>query len=120
VRGRGRVELAPVGTALGAHGALVGVDLDLVHRAQVDADAVIADGVALDAVAAAVDGDDEAVGARVADRRDDVLRARTSRDERGAAVDHAVEDASCVVVSGVPGAEDGAGQGDGIHASDYR
>src|SRR5205814_5514975 len=79
----------------------LGVYPDALHRRQVDHHAVVADGIPRYAMAAALDGDHEIVVTCEVDRRDHVRDAGAAGDDRGAAVDHPVEDGACGVVARV-------------------
>src|SRR5205807_282496 len=99
----GVVEVAPGAAALGAGGLRVRVDADAFHGRQVDDDAVVVGAEAGDAVAAAAHGQVEPVLAGEVHSRHNVAGIDTADDDPRTAVDHAVVDASCLVVVGVVG-----------------
>src|SRR5436190_8637512 len=103
---RGGVDLSPPRPALDAGDALVRVDVDAVHGAEVDADTGVDDGRAGDAVAAAVDGECDVLLAGDIYRGGDVAGAGAPGDEGGLAVDHRVEHRTGVVVRGVAGMDE--------------
>ena len=97
----GGVDLSPPRPALDARDRLIGIDVDAVHGAKVDADAGVDDRRARDAVAAAVDGQRHALLTSDVDGGDNIICAGATGDERGLAVDHPVEHRAGVVVPGV-------------------
>src|SRR5205823_6639627 len=99
--GGGGVELGPGHARLGPHGSGRRVDLDGAHRRQVDHQAALGDGLAGDVVAAAPDRHLAAGLPPETDGVDDVGRRGAAGDDRGVLVDHAVVDATGVVVTGV-------------------
>ena len=110
VRLGGGVELRPGEARPGAHGARGQVDLDPLERAHVDDEPVVDDAVAGAGVAAGADGDRQCLLAPVAQRGGDVARVADLGDQRGAAVNGAVEDGACVVVAVVAGGQDRPGE----------
>src|SRR5436190_446280 len=102
----GGVDRPPRRPALDAGDALVRVDVDAVHGAEVDADAGVDDGGAGDTMAAAVDGERDVLLTGDIDGSCDVVGARTAGDERGLAVDHRVEHRTGVVVRGIAGMDE--------------
>jgi hypothetical protein len=77
------------------------VDLDPVHRLQVDHDAAVRRREARDAVSAPADGDLEALAPGVREGGQDVTRGVAPRDEGRPCVDHHVPQAPGVVVAGI-------------------
>ena len=77
------------------------VDADPLHGREVDDDAAVAGAVAGGRVAAAAHGDRQPVVAGEADGGDDVGRAGAPRDQRGAAVEHAVPDHPRLLIAGI-------------------
>jgi hypothetical protein len=100
------VELAPGEPRPGAAGPPVWIDLNALHRAQVDHHPVVADGASGHVVTAAVHGDRQPGLARELHRRRDVGRAATARDHPRAPVDHPVERPSQLVVARIPRRDD--------------
>src|SRR5204862_3954244 len=100
---RRAVELAPGETGLGAAGLGIRVDVDALHQREVDHEAVVDGAVAGGRVAAGAHGDRQAVVAAVVHGGDHVFGGRAARDQRRMAVEEAVPDDSCFVVSGVTG-----------------
>jgi hypothetical protein len=107
---RGAVELAPAQARSGAHGAPGGVDLDPLHRRDVDHDAAVADREPDHAVTAAAHRQRQLALARVPDRRRDVGRRSAAGDDLGAAIDHRVEHSAGVLVARVAGHDRVAGE----------
>ena len=97
----GGVELAPRQAAPDPRGACLGIDVDGLHRPDVDHEPVVAARVAGRRVAAAADGHGKVVLAREEDRGHDVVGGRAAGDERRTLVDHPVEDGAGVVVATV-------------------
>ncbi len=110
VHGRLAVELAPERTALRARRLAGRVDVDALHRREVDHQRIVGDGAPGDVVAAAANRDVEALRASEADRVGDVRGVPAARDQRRPPVDHPVVDTSRVVVLGVSGVEDAPGK----------
>jgi hypothetical protein len=104
------VELAPGEPAFGARGACLRVDADPLHAAQVDADTRVDHRGAGDSVPAAVHRERQGLLARKVDREHDVIGRGATGDQRGLAVDHAVEDGAGLVVSGIARMEQLAGE----------
>ena len=99
----GGVDRAPGGAAADPHGAVRGVDDDVVDRAQVDAESPLDDRGAGDTVPAAVHRDGQPEPACEGQRRHDVARSAAAHDPSGVAVDHPVEDPTGLVVAGIGG-----------------
>ena len=97
----GPVDLAPGAAAADPDRPGLRVDLDPLHRGEVDHDAVVARPEAGPVVPAAAYGDQEVVVARKADHLGDVLGACAARDQRGVPVDHRVVDLAGGAVAGV-------------------
>ena len=93
------VEIAPGAPALDARGALLGIDVNPLHRGQVHHQPVVADRAAGDVVAAAADRDRQSLPAREVDRRDHVGHAGAPGDQRRPPVDHPVPDLARLVVA---------------------
>jgi hypothetical protein len=93
------VELTPVEARLGAHRARVRIDRDALHAAHVDHQTVVDHGRTGHAMTTAVHRQPHVLRARVLDRGDDVVGGAAHRDQRRAAVDHAVEDGARLVVA---------------------
>ena len=110
VRLRRGVELRPGEAGAGAHGARGQIDLDALHRPDVDDEAVVDDAVAGAGVAAGAYGDRQAALAAVRDGRRDVAGVGRLGDQRRVAVDGTVVDGAGVVVALVARREDGAGE----------
>ena len=104
------VELAQKDSRLCARGPLLWIDADSLHRAEVDQQCVVGHGEAWEAVAAASDGDVDAGSAREPNCRHDVGNPGAARDQRRAAVDRAVPDASLGVVGRILAADELASQ----------
>ena len=102
--GRG-IELAPGDAGLGAHRALDRVDLDLLHRREVDGEAALAERRAGNAVAAALHRHLDPARPGEVDGRDDVGRVDAARDRHGMLVDEAVEELARLLVAGTAGAQ---------------
>src|SRR5690606_19485251 len=81
VRGRGAVGGRPGGAAADAHAPGLRVDRDLVHRTDVEDEAVLHQGAAGDRVAAGADADGQVVVAGERERRDDVGGRRAPGDQ---------------------------------------
>ena len=103
VRQGGGVEVAPGGAAAGPGAPRGGIDAHAAHAAQVDHQPALADAVAGHVVAAAAHRDRQAVGGGPLQGATHVIRRLADRDQRGPAIDHAVEDAPALVVAGVAG-----------------
>jgi hypothetical protein len=86
------------------------VDVDRLHRRQVDDDAVVADGVARDVVPAAPHGEREPALAREAKRGRDVLGAAAARYERRPPIDGAIPDPPRTLVRRVIGSDELPGE----------
>ena len=95
------VQLAPEDTGLGAHGALLRVHFDALHRRQVDHHPAVVDRVAGQAVAAAAHGNEQVVFAGVGDGRHHIRRGFATGDHCRPPVDHAVPDLARLIVAGV-------------------
>jgi hypothetical protein len=101
----GLVDLGPRAAAADADGAGRGIDLDVLHRRQVDHDAIVDGPQPSAVVAAAPDGQRQVVAAGEGDDLGDVAGTGTARDQRRAPVDHRVVDLARLVVVGVVGAD---------------
>ena len=110
VRLRGVVELGEERAAAHAGSAPLRIDIGAAHAREVDHDAVVARREAGDAVAAAPNRDDELLLTGEAEGRDDVVGAGRPHDQGRPTVDHAVPDRARIVVAGVVGAHDLAGE----------
>ncbi len=97
----GGVDRAPLRAALDTSDALVGINVDAVHGAQIDADAGVDQRGAGDAMAAAVDGEGDVLLAGDVDGGGDVVGARGPGDHGRAPVDHPVEQGPRLVVGGI-------------------
>jgi len=97
------VELAQSEPGLGFGGASDGVYADALHGREVQHQPAVAHRLARDAVPAAADGERQVVGAGKLDPSHHVGHARTSDDQGGATVHHAVEDRPSGVVAVVLG-----------------
>jgi hypothetical protein len=95
------IELLPQHAALRARRALARIDVNALHRREVDHQAVIDGGAAGDVVPAAADGDLQAERARELHGVDDVGRPVAARDEGRPPVDEPVVHAAGVVVTDV-------------------
>jgi hypothetical protein len=95
---RGPVEVRPGCPGADASDLCIRVDLDVVHRRQVDHHAAVTHGPAGDAVPASPDGDRQTLAAGVGERFDDVGCAGALDDHRRTTIDHAVPDPSSGVV----------------------
>ena len=96
------VELAEQHAGLGPHGAVVGIDVDVLHQRQVDDDAAVAHREAGDAVAAGPHRHRAGRCPERAHRGDDVLGVAALGDEgRAPVVEHGVVDLAGLVVVGV-------------------
>jgi hypothetical protein len=84
-------------------GPALRIDVDALHRPQIDHHPFVAHGVAGHTVAAAVDRDRQSVLAAVVHRGNHVCRTRATRDHGGSPIDHPVEDASQPVVLQIAG-----------------
>jgi hypothetical protein len=104
------VELAPGQPGLRLGGAGGRIDLDPLHRREIDHQAVVARAVSLGGMAASAHGDHQAVVTAPPDGRPYVIRVAAARDERREAVDAAVPDHACLLVVGVALAEQLAGE----------
>src|SRR5207237_9068779 len=95
----GGIELAPVHSRLRPHHPCLRIDVDPLHRREVEHDPVVAYGVSVDTVTAALDGEGHACIAREEDAGDDASRTRAPHDGPRTAIDHRVEDGACLVVA---------------------
>jgi hypothetical protein len=98
--GRG-VDIGPAGASLDADPAGARVDVDGAHFTEVDDERTVGDGAAGVVVAAAPDGDRQPVLAGERDGGDVGGGGAAAGDERRPAVDHAVPDATGLVVAWV-------------------
>ena len=101
----GGVDLAPGAAAADADGAGLRVDLDRLHRREVDHDPVVDGAEAAAVVAAAADRQRQVVLGGEADRPGDVVGVRAAGDQRRAAVDHRVVDGARLGVGRVVGTD---------------
>ena len=101
VFGRRRVELAPVQPSLRPHRALLRIDGEALHAAQIDADAVVAHRSTGHTVAASVHRDGQRGVAREVDGGDHVIGTRAARDQQRMPIDERVEDRPGFLVAGV-------------------
>ena len=99
----GPVELPPDHAALGANGTPDGIDVDSLHRGQVDHQPAVGDGAPCDVVTAASDGDLQVVVAPEVDGVDHICGAEAACDDRRTLVDEPVVDHPGLVVAGVSG-----------------
>jgi hypothetical protein len=86
------------------------IDVDALHRRQVDHQSFVGDGLSGDVVAASAYGDLQSLLAAEVDRVDHVCGAKAAGDQGGSLVDEAVVDAPRLVVVGGAGTEDLAGE----------
>jgi hypothetical protein len=100
------VELAPEDACLSPRSSSARVDLDRLQWREVDHEPALADGVPADPVAAAAHRDEQVALARETDGRDHVGHPCAAQDRSGTAVDRAVPDLACVVVSAIPWTDD--------------
>ena len=107
----GGVELAELRTSLDARRFRLRIDAGRVHQRQVDHQSVVADRLAGDAVPATADRHRQALGAGEIDAGDHVVGVFAAGDHRWSPIDHAVPDLTHLVVVGVVGQHDAAGQG---------
>src|ERR671937_912310 len=99
-RGGCAIELADEDPGLRANGLPDGVDVDPLHRRQVDHQAAVGDRLARDVVTAAADRDLGALVAAEVDGVDHVRRGQAAGDQGGALVDQPVVDVARLVVTG--------------------
>ena len=92
------IELLPQHAALRPDGALCRVDVDSLHRREVDHQAVVDRGTSTDIVSATADGNLQIQRARELDGVRDVGGAMTSRDRGRPLVDEAVVHAARFVI----------------------
>ena len=104
------VELLPEHAALRAHRPRGGIDVDALHRREVDHQPAVGDGGAGDVVPAAADRELPALLARGVDRADDVRRPAAAGDQRGPPVDQPVVDATHLVVGRISRLENLSGE----------
>jgi hypothetical protein len=97
-----------LGLLIGQH---LGVDLHAVHQREVNHQDMVSDRFAGDAVPASAHADGDVIFAGEADRSHDVRDAVGADDSCRVTVDHAVPDATSLVVFLITGGEDGAAQG---------
>ena len=102
---QGRVELAPVQAGADPRGLRLGVDLDGLHRRDVDDDPAVDAGIARRGVPAAADRHREVVLGAEGERRDHVVARCAAGDHRRMLVDHPVEELAVLVVARVAGAD---------------
>ena len=95
----GVVQVAPGTTALCPDGALLRIDPDPSHPAEVEDEPIVAGPKAGDAVAAAPHGQQNPVLASELDRCHHVPYPRGADDQRGPAVDHRVVDTACLIIA---------------------
>jgi hypothetical protein len=95
------IELFPEDAALRACCALRGIDVDALHRREIDHQAVINRGASTDVVTAAAYGDFEVQRTGELDGLRDVGGAPASRDDLGPLVDQPVVNLTRVVVPGI-------------------
>jgi hypothetical protein len=84
------IQFAPGQAGLGADGAPRRIDLDLLHRREVDDEAAVADRIAGHVVAASPHCNQEVMRASELDDPDYIVRAGAARDQRRSPVDHPV------------------------------
>lgn len=101
VCGGGRIELSPVEAGLGATGPDGWIDPHILHAAQVDAQAIVADCRAGDGVATAEHRYRQRLAPCQVKRQHHVIGVVAAGNDRRPAVDHAVVDASRLVVTGI-------------------
>ena len=87
-----------------------GIDVDALHEREVEHQPAFADGLPRDAVTAAADGKLQVVRARESNGVDDVGGPEAASDQGRTADEHAVVDATHLVVASVGGREDAAAQ----------
>ena len=108
--GGGERVLARRRAGLDPGGSAVGVDLHPVHPGEVDDETAVDGPVSGAAVAAAADGELEAAVARRVDHRCDVLGPGDPRDRERPLVDPLEDDLSSLVVRGIVGGDQLAGE----------
>ena len=104
------VQLAPEHATLRPHRARARVDVDALHRRQVDHQRAVDHRAPGDVVAAAAHTDVQTLRAREPDRVRDVRRVLAARDQRRPPVDQPVVDAPRVVVAFISRLQDIAGK----------
>jgi hypothetical protein len=87
-----------------------GIDPDLAHRRQVDHQTGLRDALAKHAVTPALDADLQAPLATISNRSGDVGGRGASGDQRGSPVDGRIPDFAVLVICGIVGAVDIAGE----------
>src|SRR5439155_329378 len=95
---------------LGTGRPLRRVDVDALHKGEVDHQPPVGYGFAGDVVAAAADRDLESLPPAEVDRVHDIRRVETSRDDRWTLVDQAVVDSPGLVVAGIARSQDLTGE----------
>ena len=104
------IELFPQGATLGPDGAAPRVDVDPLHRRQVDQQAAIESGVPGDVVAAAAHRDRQVKRPCQCHRVDDISDAVTARDRGRTPVDQAVVNPPQPVVCRIGGLQELSGE----------
>ena len=98
MRLRRAIEIAETNARLGTGRTRFGVDVDGVHQAEIDDDAVVAHRQAREAVTSTADGDRQARLVAERNGSDDVGHALAPRDEGRKSIDRAVPDLPMLVV----------------------
>ncbi len=111
VRLRLPIELSEEHAGLSPRGAGLRIDVDALHRSQIDDDAAVADRVAGEAVTAAFDGEGEIGPPRERHGRAHIGGAGAPSDQGGTPVDGAVPDRPALVVGGVARPHEVPGEG---------
>ena len=103
---RRRIEFAPQNSAAGASAMTVPVDLDALHRGEIDDQAVVTGGVARNVVRPSPNSYGDSVLDRESNRRKHVVRVDTADDPEGSLVDHPVPDSPRRFIVGVLSQDD--------------
>lgn len=101
------IDVAGGAAALDANDAPFRIDVNTLHRGQVDDEPVIAAAQPGAVVAAAADGQQQALVSREIYRRNHVGDVRASRNQQRPLVDHAVVELSRFVIRGITGPDHG-------------
>src|SRR6266511_304148 len=96
------VELAQENTGLHADGPGLRINMDPLHKTEIDNHPAVADRVAGIAVASSAYGDEQTVDPREANRRDDVLHPYAACDQRQIPIDRSVPHSPVFIVCPVP------------------
>jgi hypothetical protein len=93
------IDVTPDCTSTDMGDLFVGINVDVIHRREVDHEAVVTDGFARDVVSAAFDREQQILIAGEIDGSDDVGSPRTLGDDCWLLVDHPVPHAAGLVVA---------------------